>query len=99
MIFAGEATEGSFATHYEQLRSRGLDGPSRGGHFGLVILLREGVAAWMAHAATRLATVVHRDDNGRPAAVALIADDVHTDMIAVLASMVMITTTHEERCA
>ncbi len=33
---------------YEQLRTQVLEGAPFGGHFGLIVLLREGVAAWIA---------------------------------------------------
>jgi hypothetical protein len=94
----GSAADG-LGTDYEQLRSGMLDGAPRASHFGLVILMREGVAAWMAHAWARArpATVVQGVANDRPSAAALIADDIHADMVAVLASMVM--TTHGEKCA
>jgi len=90
--------ERGFATDYEQLRSGALDGAAPAGHFGLVILMREGVAAWMAHASARPAIVVQGGvANDRASVAALIAEEVHADMVAVLASMVM--TTHAERYA
>jgi hypothetical protein len=90
-------TGGGFASDYERLRSRVLEGAVSDGHFGLVILLREGVAAWMTHASARPATVMRTYAEDRPSASTRIADNVHADMIVVLASMVM--TTHEETCA
>ena len=56
MTFAGPIAEHGFATEYEQLRRGVLDGEAPTRHFGLVILMREGVAAWMAHASARPAT-------------------------------------------
>jgi hypothetical protein len=34
---------------YEQLRHHALTGSSRAGHVGLILLRREGVAAWLDH--------------------------------------------------
>lgn len=96
MTFAS-VTECGLATDYERLRSHVLDGATAGGPFGLVILLREGVAAWMAHASVRPAKIMHEAANDRAAVEALIGDAAHAEMIAVLASMVM--TTHQQRCA
>jgi hypothetical protein len=69
-----------------------------GGHFGLVILMREGVAAWMRHAAMQPATGVAQLAarevlTGTPP----IPEGLRADVALVLANMVM--TTHEERCA
>jgi len=35
---------------YEQLRSQAIAGATSGSHFGLILLLREGIAAWFARA-------------------------------------------------
>ena len=40
------------AAAYEQLRHQVRTGSSPGGHVGLVLLLREGVAAWLEHSAS-----------------------------------------------
>lgn len=97
MTFAGPIAEHGFATEYEQLRRGVLDGEAPTRHFGLVILMREGVAAWMAHASARPATVANVVGNGPLSVTAFIAENVHADMVAVLANMVM--TNHEEKCA
>jgi hypothetical protein len=85
------------AIGYEQLRNGVLEGRPAGGHFGLVILRREGVAAWMVHAAARPTTSARGAAKERTAAAALIPNDLRADMARVLASMVM--TTPEEGCA
>jgi hypothetical protein len=72
-----------------------VEGATCGGPFGLVILLREGVGSWMAHASTVPATAAGVA-NDRPSAGALVVDGVRADMVAVLASMVM--TPREEKC-
>lgn len=84
------------ASGYEQLRSGAFDRAIVGGHFGRVVLLREGVAAWMAHASTSPA-VSQVTANDRPPVAPLVSDELRNDMALVLASMVM--TTREERCA
>jgi hypothetical protein len=96
VTFADPASTNSFAIGYELLRSGALEDGAAGGHFGLVILLREGVAAWMTHAPSQPTTVVRVTAKDRPAAAALIADGLRADMVLVLASMVM---TAEERSA
>jgi hypothetical protein len=65
-------------------------------HFGRIVLLREGVAAWMAHASTP-PTVSPGTANDRPPVAPLLSDELRNDMALVLASMVM--STREERCA
>ena len=86
----------TLASDYEKLRSGALEDGVAGGRFELVILLREGVAAWMRLAATRPATVTHvaaKDVTATPP----IPDGLRVEVALVLANMVM--TTHEERCA
>lgn len=97
MTCVGAVAEPGFATHYEQLRRGVIDGTPSGCHFGLVVLMREGVAAWMADAAARPPTATQEVAKDRPHVTAVVAADVHADMVAVFASMVM--TTHKERCA
>lgn len=71
-----------------------LDGATGGGPFGLVVIMREGVASWMAHASACPPTLGSGGAN--ESAGELVADVVRNDMVAVLASMIM--TTHQERC-
>lgn len=97
MTVTSLASECRFAIAYEQLRSSVLEARVAGGHFGLVILLREGVAAWTAHASARPRTIAQGAERERSTAGPLIPDDLRADMARVLASMVM--TTPEERCA
>jgi hypothetical protein len=89
----------TFATSYERLRSRALEGGAEGGHFGLVILLREGVAAWMGHAATQPPTVTRVPAKDACTAVPPIPDALRADVAIVLANMVMTRPSLEERCA
>lgn len=96
MTFAEPTT---FATSYEKLRRGALEGGAVGGHFGLVILLREGVAAWMGHAATQAPTVPRVAAKDACTVVPPIPDALRADVAIVLANMVMTPPTHEERCA
>lgn len=84
------------ADSYEKLRDGALGRASMGDHFGRIVLLREGVAAWMALASTP-PTVSRPAANDRPPVAPLVSDELRNDMALVLASMVM--TTREERCA
>jgi len=88
-----------FALRYEQMRCSVLEPATTGGHYGLVSLMREGVAAWMVRtstSSTRAAIEEVRDSDRAPVACAL-GDRLREDMTLVLVSMVM--TNHEERCA
>jgi hypothetical protein len=67
------------------------------GHFGRVVLLREGVAAWMAHASTPPPVSRNVANERPPPDAPLLSDALRNDMARVLASMVV--TTREERCA
>ena len=88
MISATTSSDGdSVATTYEQLRGHMLEGATTGGRFALVILMREGVAAWIAHAATTPVVITHAKDP--VAATPIVSDDIHADMICVLANMAM----------
>jgi hypothetical protein len=91
VTFAGATSEGgcTFATAYEQLRTGVLKGANASCHFGLVILLREGVAAWMELGLARSSAVKYTTATPPPMVAPSIADAVHADMVAVLASMVM----------
>jgi hypothetical protein len=86
-----------FADDYEALRSGTLDKERSVGHFGLVIVLREGLAAWIAHAHARPVTIAHATSSERSTAVRAVWRDRRADMLAVLASMVVAAP--EERSA
>jgi hypothetical protein len=77
---------GSAATTYEQLRDHVLEGTTAG-VFGLIVLMREGVAAWLVHAAPPPVAITHAKDP--LATTPIVSDDIHADMICVLANMAM----------
>ena len=72
---------------YEQLRAHVLEGTTAG-VFGLIVLMREGVAAWLAHAAAPPSTAITHAKNPL-AATPIVSDDIHADLICVLANMAM----------
>ena len=76
---------GSATTTYEQLRDHVLEGTTAG-VFGLIVLMREGVAAWLARAAPPSAITHVKDPLF---ATPIVSDDIHADMICVLANIAM----------
>ena len=87
MISGAKAGDGAALAHYEHLRGHVLAGGTAHGGFGLVVLIREGVAAWLAHAA---ASPVTKTDVKDPIAITpIVSDDLHADVISVLANMAM----------
>jgi len=72
-------------TAYEALRTHVLTGSAAGSHAGLVVLLRQGVAGWMAHRSTcrlPVPAVAH-------AATPVGGDALHAAVVRVLASMAL----------
>ena len=77
------------AAAYEQLRHHVRTGSSAGGHVGLVLLLREGVAAWLERSASGVTTA-------GPSTVAAVAPalpfrQLQAGIVAGLADMVWTT--------
>lgn len=70
---------------YEALRSNVLAGTSAGGHAGLVVLVRQGLAAWMAR---RLACACMAPAEARTASP-LVGEEIHGAIVRVLASMAL----------
>ena len=77
---------GHAAAAYERLRDQMLEGTTAG-VFGLVVLMRGGVAAWLTGATTPAVAVTHAKDP--LAATPLVSLDIHADMVSVLANMAM----------
>jgi hypothetical protein len=85
------ATDGGdpFAAAYEHLRSRVLSGSALNRRLGLVVLLREGIAAWMARGIAGPAPV-EVEDNPHPRDEAhLLSDEIHAGVVHVLASIAL----------
>ena len=72
-------------TAYEALRTHVLTGSTAGSHAGLVVLLRQGVAGWMAH---RSACCCPAPAAAR-AATPIGGDEIHAAIVRVLASMAL----------
>ena len=73
------------AAAYEELRSYVLAGSSRGGHFGLVLLLREGVAAWIDRCAACFAPAASSAAPKRATPAHLVSQEFHAGIVSVLA--------------
>lgn len=77
---------------YETLRNDVLEGLSLSGNFGLVVLMREGVAAWMANCSVQPVMLTQRAAEATRAVPApLVSDEIHADLVTLLANMVMET--------
>lgn len=70
---------------YEALRSHVLAGASTGSHAGLLVLLRQGVAAWMAR---RSACACPAPAAARTTTL-LAGEEIHAALVRVLASMAL----------
>jgi hypothetical protein len=74
---------------YEQMRSHVLGGQRGDSHFGLVLLLREGVASFIERCSAGVGAArpaVHRE---QPGPAPLGSDQLHAGIVRVLASMVI----------
>ena len=78
-----------FGAAYEALRRRVLAGSPFGGSFGLVLLLREGLAAWMARGSAGAAPVEPAADPDRRRVAPIVPDEIHAAVVRVLASMAL----------
>lgn len=74
---------------YEELRRHVLAGSAFGTHLGLVLLLREGIASWMSRCSAYSAPVAPAADRDRCAAAPYVSDEIHADVVRVLASMAL----------
>lgn len=72
---------------YEELRLRVLAGSSCGGHVGLVVLVREGVIAWLAQPLASHSSIPSAPIGGGGAADAAMDVDFHASFVHVLASI------------
>jgi hypothetical protein len=73
---------------YEALRRRVLTGSVCGAPGGLVLLLREGLAAWMARGAAG-ATPVEAGGPERRGAAPIVSDEIHAAVVRVLANIAL----------
>jgi hypothetical protein len=86
------------AAGYEQLRRAALEGGATQVRFGLMLMLREGVAAWMQQVPDSPSVSVGAVGRARESTTRLVSLDQRAEMVRVLASMVMDTNV-EEKCA
>ena len=80
--------EGFGVTH-EDLRRHVLTGSAVGGAGGLVLLLRDGLAAWMARGAVGRAPVEPAVDPERSGAAPRVSDAMDAAVVRVLVSMAL----------
>ena len=74
---------------YEALRRSVLGDAPVGGSGGLVLLLREGIAGWMARGAACSAPVVPTGNRDRRTAAPLVSSEIHAAVVRVLVSMAL----------
>jgi hypothetical protein len=74
---------------YENLRRHVLAGTVSGSPFGLVLLLREGLAAWVSRGAISTAALEPAADRAPCAAAPNVFDGIRASVVQVLASMVL----------
>jgi hypothetical protein len=83
------ACDASISVAYEQLRSRVLAGSTSGDQLGLMLMMREGTAAWMARRSTRAIRSEARSVGRERRSAPLALDDLHVAVVRVLASMAL----------
>ena len=76
-------------TAYENLRRHVLAGTAFGSPFGLLLLLREGLAVWVSRCATSSAALEPAADREPRAAAPNVSDGIRASVVQVLASMVL----------
>ena len=79
----------SSATAYEEIRSQVLGAPQRYEDFGLVLLLREGVAAWIDHCKIRPAPTEQESLADQAVSPPVLLPQLHADIVRLLANMVL----------
>ena len=90
MIAAHAAPAGGdvFGATYEALRHRVLTGAAFGSAGGLVVLLRDGLAAWMADGPAG-AAAVEAAGPARRGAAPIVSDEIHAAVVRVLANIAL----------
>ena len=74
---------------YEALRAHVLAGSTAGGHAGLVLLLRQGVAAWIARRCVDPVADRPATNPGHRRPTRLFSDDIHARLVQILAGMAL----------
>lgn len=70
---------------YEELRGHVLAASPRGNYSGLVLVLREGLVAWMARGRDGVAAI----RSAAPVPVPIVSDPLHAGIVRVLANMAL----------
>ena len=83
MTGAGQST---LRESYEQLRCHVLAGSPGGGHTGLAVLLREGVAAWMERITAVTPVLSARPDDATPLTI---TGPLHAGLVQILTSIAL----------
>ena len=74
---------------YEQLRSHVLAGAPTGSAAGWVLLVREGIVAWMARRTAGVAPIRPAADGDRAGAPWPLPDEIQASVVRVLANMAL----------
>ena len=89
-VFDAATSDGnSPVAAYEELRSHIRSGSAFGSHLGLMLLLREGVAAWMARGRVCPAQGEPPPSPERSAVAPVATDEIHAGIVRVLANMAL----------
>jgi len=94
-VISGDACVGNIcplATAYEALRFDALKARSAGGHAGLIVLLREGLAAWATRCGDWIGGQRHSSSIGSPPAAfstPSISDPSRAAVVSALANMIL----------
>jgi hypothetical protein len=82
---------GNVAGAYEQLRSQVLQGSSHNNHFGLILMMREGVAAWIDRCASGFTPAAASSNVDRVVALPDLSPQLHAGIVDVLVSIALAT--------
>jgi hypothetical protein len=74
---------------YEELRDHILAGPSGGQHYGLILLLREGVAAWLERRIIAESTEAKIAQPHACASKSLLLEPLQAELVSVLAGIAL----------
>jgi hypothetical protein len=91
-VTAGEAVAGGGDRSqelYEEIRHLAVTGSTLGGQHGLVVLLREGLAAWWVRRSICSDPVEPGSEPDRHVEATLVSDQIQAGMVRVLASMAL----------
>jgi uncharacterized protein YjiS (DUF1127 family) len=86
VILLNPEADGAVAA-YEELRRHRLAGSPGGPHFGMVVLLREGIAAWIERRATCRGLAEQSATHSAPRPV--LSGALHTQIVHVLADIAL----------